>query len=49
VAAACAGVPLGSLSPPAPCQALLKASAKAAMQWRLEGEFKTFEATDWGR
>jgi adenosine deaminase len=49
VAAACAGVPLGSATPPAPCRALLKASARAAMQWRLEGEFKTFEATDWGR
>ncbi len=49
VAPACAGVALGSASPPAPCSALLKASAKAAMQWRLEGEFKTFEATDWRR
>jgi len=49
VAPACAGVALGAASPPAPCSALLKASAKAATQWRLEGEFKTFEATDWGR
>jgi adenosine deaminase len=49
VTAACAGVTLGAATPPAPCRALLKASARAAMQWRLEGEFKTFEATDWGR
>jgi adenosine deaminase len=48
VAPACAGVALGSASPPATCGALLKASARAALQWRLEGEFKTFEATDWG-
>jgi hypothetical protein len=49
VAPACAGVTLGAASPPARCSALLKASARAALQWRLEGEFKTFEATDWGR
>jgi adenosine deaminase len=49
VAPACAGVTLGSASPPPPCGALLKASARAALQWRLEGEFKAFEATDWGR
>jgi adenosine deaminase len=49
VAPACAGVTLGAPSPPARCSALLKASARAALQWRLEGEFKTFEATDWGR
>ena len=45
----CAGVALGAPSPPAPCSALLKASARAALQWRLEGEFKAFEATDWSR
>ncbi len=49
VTPACAGGTLGSASPPGPCRALLKASARAAMQWRLEGEFKAFEATDWGR
>jgi hypothetical protein len=49
VAPPCASVALGAASPPAPCRARLKASAKAALQWRLEGEFKTFEATDWGR
>jgi len=49
VSPACAGVALGAASPPAPCRALLKASARAALQWRLEGEFKAFEATDWGR
>jgi hypothetical protein len=45
---ACAGVALGLASPPAPCSALLKASPRADLQWRLEGEFKAFEATDWG-
>jgi adenosine deaminase len=49
VTSVCAGVTPGSASPPGPCRALLKASARAALQWRLEGEFKTFEATDWGR
>jgi adenosine deaminase len=49
VAPACAGATLGAVSPPASCRALLKASARAALQWRLEGEFQTFEATDWGR
>ncbi len=49
VAPACAGVALGAASPPASCRALLKASERAALQWRLEGEFKAFEATDWGR
>jgi hypothetical protein len=49
VAAPCAGAPLGGATPPAACRGLLTASAKAAQQWRLEGEFKSFEATDWGR
>jgi hypothetical protein len=46
---ACAGVALGSASQPELCRVLLKSSARAAMQWRLEGEFKAFEASDWGR
>jgi len=49
VAPACAGVALGVGSPAGPCRDLLTASAKAALQWRLEGEFRAFEATDWGR
>jgi len=29
------------------CAALLKASEKARLQWRLEGEFRKFEASPW--
>jgi hypothetical protein len=31
----------------AACTSLLNASEKARLQWRLEGEFKAFEATAW--
>ena len=34
----------GDDPPPAPCQAHLSASAKAAMQWELERRFREFEA-----
>jgi adenosine deaminase len=49
VQTACAGATLGGAAPPSSCHALLNASERAAMQWRVEGEFKTFEATDWAR
>jgi adenosine deaminase len=45
--AACAGDLPGAAAPAPACAALLAASEKARAQWRLEGEFARFEATDW--
>jgi len=42
-ASVCAGT-LGGPHPPPACQALLDRSEKAALQWRLEGDFGRFEA-----
>jgi adenosine deaminase len=43
--AACAGQKVGTLSPTAACQTLLKSSEKAAQQWELERRFAVFEAS----
>jgi len=39
----CAGEPLGAASPSAPCHDFLKKNPKAALQWKLEGAYRTFE------
>ena len=44
---ACAGVPLGSPSPPSTCATFLTSSERAREQWRLEAQFVAFEALDW--
>jgi adenosine deaminase len=47
VAAVCAGVALGSPHPTARCKAVLDRSLRARLEWKLEGDFAAFEATDW--
>ena len=42
---ACKNDVLGSATPSTSCAAFLKQSEKAQMQWQLEAQFKTFEAT----
>jgi len=41
--APCAGQPLGGLVQSSECQAFLRASERASLQWRLEGDFAAFE------
>jgi adenosine deaminase len=43
---ACAGVQTGPV-PSAPCQKFLDGSEKARLQWKLEQQFREFEATKW--
>ena len=45
--AACADDLPDAAAPSPACAGLLAASEKARAQWRLEGEFTRFEATDW--
>ena len=47
VAGVCAGVKLGGAHAPTRCQALLDHSLRARLEWKLEGDFAAFEATDW--
>jgi len=42
--AACAGDPPGSLSPSAGCRRFLSGSAKAKLEWKAEGELRSFES-----
>ena len=44
IAASCANDPPGARSPSKACAAFLEASDRAWAQWRLEGEFNSFEA-----
>ena len=41
--AACSNQPLGSPHPSANCQRFLAASPKAGLEWKVEGEFRSFE------
>ncbi|QKW22546.1 adenosine deaminase [Kitasatospora sp. NA04385] len=41
----CQGRPVGSENPLPKCAALLAASPKAALEWKQEGAFRTFEAS----
>ena len=43
----CAGEKAGAAQASTACQKFLEGSEKARLQWRLEGEFREFEATSW--
>lgn len=43
----CAGVQLGTTQPAAACQKFLDSSEKAGLQWKLEQQFREFEARHW--
>jgi adenosine deaminase len=46
VASQCAGNALGADQPSAACSSFLSANERASEQWKLEGEFAKFEATN---
>ena len=43
----CAGVQLGAAQIAATCQKFLEGSDKARLQWKLEQQFREFEARPW--